>query len=818
MYIINVNKAPDFEVGIEYSRLKNEDESWRCQSSETDTVLHLNPTDTTGTVVDATRTTAFVENTKLIKSEWNGTTQSDTIEVKFMSIKDFLGKPYLVNSFTWNNADALNTVKYQVNPGTLLSSVVPWANKLIGFNLVRGDFHFRIEIIANRFQQGMLVNHYLPNAPNFPASYALMHNATMNGCLQQPHILINASDSGAEITIPYISPTSYYSLKDGTYDWATNYIRVLSPLNSGPSGETFARVNVYAWVENVELAAPLCPQSSSEDTPGPISVGLGHVAKAAGSFARIPMLRSVATSVEWASRFGSGLASVFGWSKPIESTQPHIVARNTWRYSGVSDGADTSVPLGLIHDNELDTKKFSIRKVDEMSTQFLYSIPNYMGNVSWTTSMVSGTSLLQRITSPSVMSQNGITVHAGHSTTWNQGAPVFLLSNIFQFWRGSIKLKIKLIKTEMHKGKLQVTFTPSNSTPLTSPDLVTSIYSLRHIIDVAEKDTFELTMPYMVNTNYLQCSNGLYSGVIDVLVLNELRCPETCAPSIDILYWLEPGDDFEFAVPGKFLNPVPSPFIPQASIEDDTDTIIKGGIGGSKTETLTLSPSIQSVGEHFTSLKQLLNRLSPVVFPGLYPLAGDTAAVWPYFSGEVAMNTTTGALIQPIGFSDAFSMFYNMFAYYRGGVRISISPNNDHLTTNQIPQSTQISLVPYNYPFPTNQVIGTAGGNNMGKRAVLAFGGASGVVNLCPSATETDYGIGMFSAKVPYHSRTPISLCATANTTVLQTPDAPISVVNFSSPTSETDVFNRSTLYRSTMDDFQFEFFVGCPPILSSYL
>lgn len=804
------------------------DSSFKPQSSSVDAVVTNNSPDTTSTVIDSARTTAFVENTKIIKSSWSGYTGSDKVEVKFNSIRDFLGKPYLVDSLLWNNTDAVNTVEYTANLGSYLSSVVPWSNKIIGFNLVRGTFKVRVEVIANRFQQGMLVLHYLPNAPSFDTSYATMHNATMNGVLQQPHVLINASDSAAEISVPYIAPTSYYSMYDTTIDWATVYLRVLSQLNSGSAGETSCRVNVYAWLEDVELAAPFVPQSSLEDEPGPISEGLMHTSKAAASFARIPFLSAIGNTISWVTRMASGVAAVFGWSKPTNTVQPAIVARTNWRYNAVSDGADNSIQLGLLHDNSLDVKSFSIRGDDEMSAKFLYSIPNYMGSTAWTTSTLPNVVLWSTPIGPSWLGIQGTKTYNAHTTTFIQGAPVVYLSQFFNFWRGSFRIKIKIIKTEMHKGKLQVTWTP-NQTSIVGPDQYTSIYALRHIIDIAEKDTFILNLPYLINTDYLNVQNdgtnvSNYSGRVDIKVLNELRAPETCSPSVDVLFWVEPGDDFEYAVPGRsaYPSPTPLPFVPQASVEDDTDMVVEGGIGGSIVASHTLTSSLQCMGEQFTSVKQLLNRFSQV---GLSSSAtanyGNGLSVWPYFTSEITMNTTTGALAHPTGGGDVMGILMPWYAYYRGGVRISVSPNQDVPTSGSIasPSNISVSLTPQSYGTATdgNTVITPYVSGVMGIRTGIDTNAS--VMNLGVSTTETDYGLGLVSAAVPYQSRTPISLTASAQTLARKTAiDSSKSVVNFVANTTAGASLNRITLYRSCCDDFQYSFFVGCPPFIINYV
>lgn len=789
--------------------------SFVCQASTADIVDMSNSTDVTTTVYDAARTTAFVENTKVVKGDFSGKGASDTLEQKFSSIKDFLAKPYLLNSVLWATTDAYNADIWSTTLGPLLNSNAAWANKLLGFSLVKGTFHVRMEITANRFQQGMTVLHYIPCSSTDQDN---MHRATMNGVLQLPHVLANASDSSVELTIPYITPATHYNLKYGTFDWGKVWLRVLSPLKTGAAGETSARINFYVWIEDVELSAPVVPQVDTEAKPGLISDGLLGVSKVARAVATIPILSRTANTVGWAARSAASLASAFGWSKPTTAVQPMVVTRSNWRYNAVSDGADNSLPFGLVHDNKLNVRPFSIRPEDEMSLKFLLSVPNYVGRLTWSTGDATGTSYLSQALSPYKLGIAGSTTHNAHTASWFQGAPIFALSTFFQQWRGSLKLRLKIVKTEMHKGRLQITWTPGTSDPAAvTPTTASSIYSLRHIVDIAQKDTIELVLPYMVYTAWLNTAarttsydgGASCSGQLDIVVLNELRCPETCSSTVDILYWIEAGDDFEFSAPGGSLTSS-VPFIPQASTEDFTDMLVSDGIGGSIVQSPTISPTLECIGEKFESIKQLLNRLSQVFLTSANPSAGTNLQIYPWFDGWYSIDAVSGALVTPFLTGDVLTMVSTWYAFQRGGLRISLSPN-----CNVAPGSIGVTFSPGQYGTATNVIFDSASSVNYGRTTAFSPG-ATANVYLGASTTETDYGQGMVSAKVPYHSRTPISRVGLATGRIPITPDVPIGVVNFINK-STSNYLSNVVLYRSCLDDFQLTYFLGCPPIIYGY-
>jgi len=148
-----------------------------------------------------------------------------------------------------------------------------------------------------------------------------------------------------------------------------------------------------------------------------------------------------------------------------------------------------------------------------------------------------------------------------------------------------------------------ITWTPDN-VAITAPTTTgNSMLALRHIVDIRDGTEIELLLPYLVGTNYSITdsfsSSSNCSGQLDITVLNELRAPETCSTAMDILIYYSGGPDFEFAAPGR--NNV-YPFMPQMA---DLDC---GVIGGDKKLVQNTTNAEQSIGELFSSVKQILNK------------------------------------------------------------------------------------------------------------------------------------------------------------------------------------------------------------------
>jgi len=807
------------------------------EQSSTDTACmptgENNSKDESKVECDPTSTTCFVSNDTVVRVEYKTTPLPDEIESRLMGIRDFLAKPQLYTTVSWTTSQAFNTDI--LGPTSLLSlfnNVIPWADKVRGFNLIRGDFIIRLVLNANPFQSGLLLARFLPNAEDRVAagdgSYLPMHNANLVTKIQQPHVEVNCRDAVAILRIPYIAPTSYIDVQNEGIDWGHFYITVLSPLATGSSGELNVNISMYCYLENVELAAPCVPQSDKRSRrmsgrayraeeqymdDKPISSGLAIVASAADTLGRIPVLAPVTEAVSWASRVVGSLVSSFGWSKPQSETPVQPIAKQVFRYGATSDGIDLAYPLALIQDNRVRvTTQSSITDEDEMSFDFLKRIPHlHTGKgIQWTTSNATGTNLLTIYVSPLNFLVNGTTSGTGHTVTWVTGAPWVLLGNQFSMWRGSVDFLFKFVKTQYHTGTIQVTWTPATN-PVNIPTTSTSLLSYRDIIDIRHDSEVYFRMPYYIFQDYLSTVQGslqnYQSGVLTVDVVNELRCPETASPTIEFLVYAMAGEDFEYQCPSQGIT-FGAPFSPQACDE----VIIMSGIGETVKPTASVSMSQYCVGEHFTSLKQILNRFSQTYFyEGIISgSSGSVVSVWPWYAGVLYSDPVTRAILAPNAGGDAFSWICPWYAFFRGGVRIAL---NQSAT---IASSVTDMSITCDVPSISNAVFGT-NSHSIGTHSVASWNNASffGSGTQFCGVTETEYNDGSAYANVPYYCKTPFSMMMPQTT-------LNASYNELSQPLTRVVFYNQAgalidySCYRSFRDDFQLSYFIGTVPYFKS--
>jgi hypothetical protein len=725
-------------------------------------------------------------------------------------IRSFLAKPYLVADGLWLSTDAAGTQYYGASVAATMLTVSAWTNKISGFNLVRGTVVMRLQLNANPFFQGKLILHFLPN------STARGNDATYNFRLiqitQQPNVELDASESSCIMKVPYISPTYYYDIKNGIFDWGNFYITVLAQLNCSGTAP-FKNVEWSLWMsfEDFELAAPSIPQAKFSTSvnagekekeayaKGSVSSALAKVASAASTLSAIPPLSAYMGSLSWVASALSASAAAFGYSKPISEESPVFISSQYNRYLANSDGLSTAVPLALSATNKVKTTdEMTIRNVDEMSFSFLKRVEALVATQTWTTSNVAA-DVIYPFTglAPSTLFQTSILNNGTHTTTVNFGPPIWYLSNLFALSRGSLKLKIKFVKTVFHTGRLLLTWTPSYNTSVSAPSVYTSTLSLREIIDIRYCNEAEFELPYLLPFSYAE--NLQPYGYLSILVLNPLRAPETVSTQIQLLMYFSGGDDLEFQAPihshtsGALIVPV---------VVNSTPLVSKI-IGDQKSTSLGTRFAEASVGEMFCSVKQLISRNVPFSRTADYP-ASSAINVYPYFWSSYHHTPSGPQTVGTYGY-DLMSFIAPMYAFYKGGSTVNAAFQTSTSVVARILPVTSF----------TSSVIESGANTSAGVASYTWYSAASTGQSLNGAYYGDNVTVASFS--VPYYAQTRFSTVvpSTSNTISGATAvgDAPI-VGLYIYKAEDSNSWVPDSISRVANDDFQFGYFIGCPPLL----
>lgn len=789
-----------------------------------DTPTTLDTSGITTTIVSDGTTTEHTLTTSHPTTDLSSTSES---------IKDFLAKPYQIYSGAWPDTAAAGDLLFGgfgLQTDSFLESITPWYDKIKGFSMIRSTMVLRLQINATPFHMGKLLLHFLPAVTMHEAinpaidNYVGMHNWSLTTRTMQPSVDLDCRETAVEMRIPYVMPTSHYLLGSvpgqvkatPKASRGTVYLSVLSPLRPGSSTSSIDYTFYVSW-EDVELVAPLVPQSGRAGkrkglgtmkekearamVTTPVAQALSVAGKVASTLGSIPMLSAIATPASWVLNAASGLASAFGWSKPTNGLTPGAQSRQFQRYAATADGSDYAYPLALSSTNHVTTMTTkTITDEDEMSFSYLKSVPAFVASLQWDTTDTQNSSLYSIDVGPRTIYSRAPLIKATTTKFLDSMPPFAYLSSHFRQYRGSIRVKVKLAKTDFHSGRLQVTWTP-RSLPATTPTNTTAFYSLREIIDIRAGNEFEFNLPFMAPVPYLDVEAPM--GQLDFVILNALRAPNTVSQTVDLLVYYSAGEDFELAVPGYSPATVNwPPFSPESfgNVAAASETLVNEGIGGTSIARADLSYAETCVGEIFTSIRQLLARYNQVWTSTLPPATGRVA-IWPYFSA-CATLTSAGAVQLPKYGGDLFSYYAPMYAFYRGGMKVQVD-------MAAAVGSLSATLTP-SQVLPSSETIKTSTSLN-GTNAAVTYYQSQFTV---PSGTAiTDSGIGVVAFEIPYYCKTSVSnVVATSTDTIPTLTDGSLEITVPQGCVSY-EVQSTPVYYRAIAEDFQFCYFVGCPPI-----
>lgn len=464
---------------------------------------------------------------------------------------------------------------------------------------------------------------------------------------------------------------------------------------------------------------------------------------------------------------------------------------------------DPAIPISLRTDNALTlTDGLSIYDGDEMSFGFLYNVSTCIATGEWSTTNVSGDFLYTKHIIPRELCEIGVKTVGAVLANYGVGPPIYYFSNLFTLWRGSINITIKIPKTDFHSGRLQVTWTPSAS-GINVPSLIDSQYSLREIIDIKSGNEFSFNLPWMLEQNYI--STASKSGIFSISVLNELRAPETASQTVELLVYVSGGKDYELQLPGNsggtsgYLS---LPFSPQ--METGDDLIVKGGIAGEVVSNHETLYSEESTGEMPVSIKQFLNRNSQLYFK-VQTAYTNSISIYPWFNA-IPYLTGAGLTSQNVG-GDISMYLAPLYAFYRGSVKLTLLTNADATVGHVYNRNVVYTLVPETSVTPT--II--SAGAIYGAPTSISWIASTSLSGLQGNAIHQG-DIPLSSVHIPYigTNKCSLNLLLSTAATVANDKANPKTKVNAFAIAG----FPTYSLFRSYGEDFQYSFFLGCPPVL----
>lgn len=489
-----------------------------------------------------------------------------------LNLGDFLSRPVTIDTFTWGSTNPVGVTR-TIKPWQLFLNTSVVKNKINNYAFLRGKLHIKVVINATPFQYGLLRACYSPLLGL--VADKVRTNPTSDEPLrvpysQQPGFYIEPQkNTGGEMELPFFYHKNWLDITSNTdvLNMGTiNFVTFSTFAVAIASAPTSVTVQTIAWMTDVELMGTTNKLALQADEygNGPISKPATAVANLAAMLTKVPVIGRFARATEIGASAVSKVAALFGFTNPpnIENVRPFYQMSAPHLAT-----AEISVPyqkLALDPKTELsiDPTPFGLSNEDELSLSHLKKKEAFFGSTSWSTSDAATTQIFNCRISPvlrdavALVNTTPATVGFRHYDT-----PLSYIGNMFLNWRGSIKIRIKVVCSKYHKGRLKISWDPTSDITTNDPGL-NECYT--HILDIGETDEVVIEVPYHQALGWLGVhqnpttdnwtrgtalapSADVHNGVLAVRVYNTLEAPS--ATTIDLMFYVSAGDDFEFANP-----------------------------------------------------------------------------------------------------------------------------------------------------------------------------------------------------------------------------------------------------------------------------
>lgn len=622
---------------------------------------------------------------------------------------DFLARPQVIASGNYTNSSP-----HLMTSGDLVAPLANpiYAEKLNGFGGVRWTTRITLQVNAQNFQQGLL---YLAYIPLYTENIAREDVRTTTVWLssQLPKVELDIScDTEAVLEIPFVHTELYYDWTNASQgSW---FLFSYSALGSG-TGTLSAPYTIWFSMHDVELFAPTTRRAISqigrtEDDSNNNSASrlMRLTSNVFSTIGKVPILGTVANPLSWVTGIGADVLTAFGWSKQINTEPVSMMSQVTSKNVQNADIPAPVEPAGLFATNNVQIMDSAgVTGVDEMSLSYIVTRRSFIQTATWADSNSTGDLLFSIPVSPAYGS--------GAYGPARVSCPVAGVSSQFEYWRGSLRYRFKVVKTQFHSGRLMVMFVPGVAVAAANT-ISTSTYLLRNVIDLREGSDFTVEVPYVAPRPWTPFFNATI-GTIYVRVLNPLRMPPTASLTVPIIVELSGGEDFKVAVPNagsvpylasaippsllqqqaaeEQLNKIPQtteeveyepyPLEPYEeeevregvsqvgdapTIDADPCVLYDGGIGGAIT-TDSLAPSMFCIGEQVSSVKQLINVPQ-------FQSAGPTLPYTTFVTTQIMPHVMIGsANTTPVVFSDVMAFWSTCYSFSRGGIDVHLLPSTE---------------------------------------------------------------------------------------------------------------------------------------------
>jgi hypothetical protein len=646
---------------------------------------------------------------------------------------EFLSRPVQLDlggafkSFLWVvGAGGVGTYLINIDPWRLWQANAKVKQKLSNFAYLRGTLKVRWMIAGTPFHYGRVLISYLPfGTANDIDSQALgymnpegyLMYSSMKMCTE----LDPTTSTPVEMTLPYVNPWNWLSIPAAESLGTLQLLEMVPLSRANDTAVTTIAVTAFAWMENVELCVPTLavPTSGKEQpTQSSISGMASAVAAAAGAISKVPVIGPYAKATQIASSGVSDIAKMFGMSRPTDASKPTQVKFVSESSMAFLQGASLAQKLTLDPQQELcvDPNTVGLGSGDEMTFESIVNRECFLTVVTWTdaggTFLTSGASVPANIgallfacnVTPNLCKRTQTRVGTFGTYQISQPTPSMMVARAFNFWRGTMVFRFRVIASSFHRGYLRV-----NYDPLTATQPLDTNSQMTHVLDISEARELVVRVPWCSKSPYLEVASQKYeplenyspalfngtinyaynnfdvtkhNGCLTAVIVNTLVAPNAQPAYIIVSSWME---DCEFQSPSnRIFNDFPI-FAAPTSGADDAVVLAKGNLSEGMSQVC--------FGERCFSARSLMKRssLSYVLMPNstvASAVSWTSTITLPAFPLATWADQDLAVRCIQVSYLTYFASAFNM---RRGGVRYVVVWDDGTVASRASPPTVQFT-------------------------------------------------------------------------------------------------------------------------------
>jgi hypothetical protein len=634
----------------------------------------------------------------------------------------FLQRPTQIHAFVWATTD-LSSVAATFQPWHLFLNNAAIKKKIDNFAFFRGKLHVKVVINGSPFQYGAMRLTYMPLGNLFADAkirdLVTIPTATLIPYSQIPGFYFYPqANAGGEIELPFVYHKNWLNLTSALdlQDFGTCRLVIYDPLKVvSAGGSTTVTVLTYAWLTDVELMGPTSSLAVQGDeyNEGPISMPATALASIAHTLTHVPFIGRFARATEIGAQSIASIARLFGFTNvPVISDVPALLPMNAPMLASANIGTPIQkLTYDPKQELSIDPAMHGLAPKDELSLAYLKQKLSFFADASWDTVDLQDTVLFNMRITPSLFAayplQNAVPATVGQQV---YHTPLSFIGEAFRHWRGGIKIRIKIVCTKFHKGRLKISYDPIGDISTISVD-ENLVYT--EIVDIGEQDEIDIVIPYHQSSGWLDLvhdvgipnwnkggvlapRSGIDNGLLTIRVLNSLVAPSS--GYVTLLISVCGADDFEFANPsehigGDTVGRYYTPSILAIQADDHTELKPVEKVLGTLAKP-DQNRYAMNFGEVVTSLRTVLHRTSMIdnmlyatPTANTYSTMGKVFRIMPIAPGFSGVNLwtsankvlTAGSAYYTFSQLHPMNYFSSMFLGYRGSASITVTPFTDSL-------------------------------------------------------------------------------------------------------------------------------------------